>query len=965
MGAVNDRGRVPFALVGVLLLLTSTTIAVTPVPQTRTDRPDVDHAIDGATAIAVTELRGAADEAATNAASAPITRPADTVAGRALDSEKPFRDALRLRIYLRAAERLANAKRTYGDTTVRVSLPRVEPTERSYRNAIERVDIERAGADNAALSVEIDGVKLSAIRDGRTVETVDRSPRFAIANPALLLHDRTEQFETRANAPVTRPGLGRRLTAHLYPIAWMRGYAQYGGAPIATVIGTRHVELAVNDALLAEQRDVFGEADPNGHRGTAAAGRRVATTDLLAGVGGDEEWQDTVLKTADEIGPDPPADQPVGTWRNEPDDPTLTVGVNGSADHAFADIVGVTGDDELGQIIERAHTVEARLTTWSTLRSRDRQGERSPGADWTLTSLSTRESTATTPVRGQPPETAGWQTRRGAVFDVTVAETTTRRWSRGNETTTTRTIRKRTERVRIAIQARTKPIDGVPSGRLGGDLRSATDRAVEKALANAGGFREAARAAAHGRTADITATATARPTVDRNVIEADLSNLRSDTRNVSVTLPATAVGAGRVNPARQLQSKLSDTDGLVDPPGRTQMERTLRAGQLRYLDAVRTELDERESIDDQTSDGIGDALGEYLGTDRIDGAMTAHRGATRPPPERLVDPAGNLSLAVDTAPSYLTTSEVSRDRIDERGGGTVYPLSTRTVNLFTSPHDQIASGILDRIPFLGTRHVPLSTAARTLASADEGPERNQLERDVEAATDHVRGELVAEMVDAGVAENEARDALTPDASTADEALMLTNGTTIEDARTVEAGAVSSERLELRLRTTLDTVLKDKSARPREAPTTAVQERARNEYSNELEAILADGVETGGKRARKRALGERLGSLPAGLPIAPVPGYWYATVNIWYVDVGGTYERFAVRTNRESEFGSVTYLRDGRVSQVTHRDEQHRLGYAERVSVRTKTAVVVIVPPGPRGVGNTDGTIDERSPGWPP
>ncbi|MCQ4331951.1 hypothetical protein KM295_00325 [Natronomonas sp. F2-12] len=62
---------------------------------------------------------------------------------------------------------------------------------------------------------------------------------------------------------------------------------------------------------------------------------------------------------------------------------------------------------------------------------------------------------------------------------------------------------------------------------------------------------------------------------------------------------------------------------------------------------------------------------------------------------------------------------------------------------------------------------------------------------------------------------------------------------------------------------------------------------------------------------------------------------------------------------------MTYLRDGRAANLTHRGERVHLGTAERISVRTKTAVIVVVPPGPRGVGNTDGKMDRRSPGWPP
>jgi hypothetical protein len=962
---VNDRGRVPFALVGVLLVVTSTVVATTGgyAPQ---KSPDIDEAMDGAAAAAIGELRGAADEAATEAASAPVTKPADTPVGRALSREQPFEDALRLRIYLRAVQRLDTVETEHGAVTVTASLPAVEPTTEGYRTAIERVEIERAGTDGAALRVSIDGVRLSATRNGRSVTTVERTPEFVVANPALLLHERTERFERRANAPVTEEGFGRRLTARLYPIAWTRGYAQYGGAPIATVLGTRHVELASNDALLAEQRAIFGEADPGGHRGVAAAGRRVATTDLLAGVGGKEKWTDAVLDGADEIGEDPPPKQPTGTWRDPPEDPTVTVGINGSADHAFADVIGVTGADTLGKTIDRTHTVEARVET-STVRVRRafRSGG-SPGSDWTLVAARSDETVDLDRVGGRAPSAAGWHLEDGAVYRVTVTETTYRTWTKGNETARTDTVDERVYRVRIAAQAKTESVDGVPDGRVDGHLRAATDRAADRALADVGGFEGAARTAAQGGRVHGTATATASPALERAAFEAELDELRERTRNIGVELPAPAVGTGRSNPAARLRARLEDRRArLVLDADRTAAERTIRAAQLEYLDALEAELSRRESAFDDAGDGIGGALGEYLGTDRLDGALAAHGAPSASAADSTTDPAGNLTLAVDTAPSYLTTNEVSRDRIDEPGGGSVYPLSTRTVNLFASPHGQIASGIFELIPFLGTERVQLSTAARTLRALDPGdPKHDRLERQVERAAGHVRGELVAELVEAGVPEREAAAALRTDRSTANDALALTNGTTIERAARAIDAPVGTERLEIRLRTRLDNELETADARPPEATTTAAQRAARKKYGKELEDLLAGGVEAGTERARKRALGKRLGALPAGLPLAPVPGYWYATANVWYVNVTGQYERFAVRTNRGDGTAATTYLRDGRTVELRHRGEPRRIGSAERVSVRTRTAVVVVVPPGPRGVGDTDGEPDTRSPGWP-
>ncbi|MFO7925774.1 MAG: DUF7286 family protein [Halobacteriota archaeon] len=961
---MSDRGRVPFALVGVLLVLTSTTIAVTTVTQQTNESPHVDAAMDGTTAAAVTELRGAADDAAQEASAAPVTKPNDTPAGRALDDDHPFRDALKLRIYLRVVERIDGTETTRGPVTATAALPTVEPTTDGYRRAIGRVDIERAGEDDAAMRVKIDGVRLSAVRDGRTVATVERSPEFVVANPVLALHDRTEQFERRANAPVTRRGLGQRLTTRLYPIAWMRGYAQYGGAPISTVLGTRHVEFATNGALLAEQRAVFGEADPDGDRGVSAAGGRVVNTDIIAGVGGDEEWHDEVLGSTDEFREDRPAERPVGTWFDEPEDPSVTVGVNASADHAFADAIGVRGRDRVGSVVDRAHTVESRVVISSDLRGRSRWGGVEPGGNWTLASMGTRKRTTIDRVSNWGPHDMNWETVDGGTFDVTRTRTTTRRWKHGNETKMTSETRRRTYRVEVAAQARTVPVEGVPAGRLDGHLRGATDRAVDDALDGVGGLDGAARSAARGSAVRSTGRATASPAIDRATLESDLGTVRDRSREISVTLPAPAVGTGRANPPEQLRETMADRRGeLLIDADRTTRERAIRAARLEYLDSLDSELETRTGAFDDTSAGIGDAIGEHLDADRLDGALGAHRAASNPSAAPMTDPAGNLTMAVDTAPSYLTTSEVTRDRIDERGGGTIYPLSTRSINVFSSPHGQVSSGIFDRIPFLDTERVPLSTAARTLAAADGYDRHGDLEREVESSTRHVRGELVAELVDIGVSEHDARRALRTDASTAEEALMLTNGTTVERAAESIDGPATTERIELRLRTRLDSELEETAARPTEATTTNAQQQLQREYRTKLEDLLADGVEAAEERERKDALGERLGAIPAGLPVAPIPGYWYATANVWYVTIDGQYERFAVRTNRGDGVGSTAYLRDNRTAWVTHGSESKQLGTAEPVSFRTQTAVVVVVPPGPRGVGDTDGEPYKHSPGW--
>lgn len=969
----------PFALVGVLLLVGSATFAATLGTHPLDPEPSIDRAMDGATAETVTVLREAADDAATETAATPVVEPANTTAGRAISDDEPFRDVLKLRLYLYAADRLDTVEVRRGDVVATASVPAIDATESGYRDAIDRVNIERTGEDDAAMYVELENVTLTATRDGSPVTSVERTPGFVVSNPALLLHDRTERFEHRLNAGVTEPGLARQLTARLYPLVWARGYAQYGGAPIDTVLGTRHIELATNDALVAEQREAFGVADPGADRGVAAAGRRVAATDLLLGAGGDDEWTDAVLDAADDLSGDAPDEPPIGARADAESTRELTVGVNGSADRAFADAVGMDGDDELDAAIERAHTVEAELSVDVDERAGHEQGGVFLGGEWELRGASSSTDVTLTDASGTAPDRSGWTTKDASHYEATVVETRTRTWQRENRTRTTSRTSTSQYDVRVALFARPAPIGDVKPGALDGVFADPTERATASVVADAGGFDAAAETAARGGTTTHRSTAVAERTLDREDAEAEVRALRERTRNVSVTQSGPAVGAGRANPPEALRDELESqhTELRGDASRRTANERARLAVRLAYLDALDAELASRASTHETTNDGLRDAVGEKLDPSRLDGALEAHRTATRPEPEPISDPAGNVSLAVDTGPPYLPTGAVARDRIGVSGGGSVYPLATRNVNLFTSPHGQVAASIFDRIPFLGSDRVALSTAAQALSAAESAHdagvdvEYGVLRSDVDRATEHVRGELVVALVDEGLSPNEARRVTETDGdSTADRALELTNGTAVDriadDVADSQAYADDErDRLRIRLELTAEEALTDDAARPRLSTTSETTDRVRAGFRDELEDIAEEGIEAGSERARKRALGERMGALPAGIPITPVPGYWYATANVWYVETGGQYERFAVRTNRGDAVGDTTYIRNGRAAWLEHSDETTRLGTADRVSFRTETAVVVVVPPGGRGVGDTDGVVDERSPGWPP
>jgi len=63
--------------------------------------------------------------------------------------------------------------------------------------------------------------------------------------------------------------------------------------------------------------------------------------------------------------------------------------------------------------------------------------------------------------------------------------------------------------------------------------------------------------------------------------------------------------------------------------------------------------------------------------------------------------------------------------------------------------------------------------------------------------------------------------------------------------------------------------------------------------------------------------------------------------------------------------ALTYVRDGSPVRIDWNDDGDRehAGRADELSLSVRTAVVVVVPPGGQGVGDTDGNADERSEGW--
>ncbi len=1007
--ADDRRGRVPFALVGVVLLVTSASLAVS----LRTGPPEPD---DGAVAAAMEEVttetwtavRRAAERAGRRAARSPVVAPAGTPAGAVLNNSTPFRDYLRLRIYSAVREELRHVAAVEGSVRANATLPRT-PDPAALRAAKRRVSV--SAVDNGtALRVVVEGVAVRASRDGRVVERANRTVSLVAATPVLALHRRVERYERRLDGgPLSGPGLGRRLTARLYAMAWARGYAQYGGAPIENVVANRHVEVAANGGIVGVQRAVFGRSDPATRRALRRATLATGVTDLLVGVGHrGREWTRTVLDGT--TGGPPVGSVPDrGPLAAGPSpESRLRVGVNATADRAFRALVAGAGDGpSLNGTVAAAYAAEARLAVdVRTVRAGERPEPSPPPGEWRLVGEETERTVRVedAPARA-PPVPDGWHSLRQFTRRVEVERTVVREWQRGNETRITRARWSDRYLVSGAVVGRhappptapDRPVDGVhePGGPLDGpNLADVPDAAIERLVDRRGGVDAVARRAATDRldTGPVIVRGE-RPAGLRGWLYADLVALRERVANVSVTVPRGAVGT---DPARAPDA-LADAvrarrTALVDTPERYDgvADAAQVAARAAYLDRVVAALEARADGGADRRGALAGALASVGGPspDRLAALVEVSDEVSHPDrrPVLAEGPAGNVSIAVDASPAYLPVSRVTAERVPTTTAAGYHPLAARNVNVFTIPYGRVAAGFADSVvgrpdrAGLGTAGRSLLAANRTVAIRDNrtlARRRAALREAVAASVADVRDRLVATLagttdLDAAVRRAVVADGFDRWPTTARRALAAANGSAARAVASVAAEQAGlppgpdRDWLRLRLRgdlrravanTTVPSSLVNRTA----ATTRAVKHAA-------VRAAAEEGLGRGVDGIRRRWGGESGRWVPAGLPVAPVPGYWYATVNVWQVSVRGQYARFAVTARQGPPGGlrpSVTYVRDGEAVSldVTGDGTPERLGRAAEVSFRTGTTVLVVVPPNGRGVGDVDGTADERSPGW--
>jgi hypothetical protein len=1023
--ADDDRARIPFALVAVILLLGAATFAAT----LRSRHPggadpDPGAAVDRAESATRTLLATAVDRAARAAGREPVVTPANTTYGRVLNDSTPFRDYLRIRIYLAARRALSEIDQGVGDVSSGASLPSVENAD-DLRRAKRTVGLDSNGT---TLEVTFENVTFAATRNGRTLELDRRTVKVGVENPVLVLHDRTETYETRLNrGPLEGPGLGRRLSAWLYVAGYARGYAFWGGAPVENVIGNRHVELTTNGAMLGVQRRTFGSSDDAARSVFQAALLQVGLRDLVAPVVASNRgwWVEFVT------GYRPPPQESIAPYSlatpesPSPEDP-MTVEVNRTADVAFARLFGERGNRTLPGVVRR--TYAANATVVSTVRrsdppSRPPSDPPSEEGEWRLvrneTNVTRSVSPGVAPLPAVPEGFHGHATFQRRVFEHYVY---TWYWRYKDRTTTTTTNDTATALVGLGVVddhapnrlVPDRPID--PIHERGGPLDGANllwvpENATERLIAARGGVNALARRAAAG-TLDVPVSRIegVRPSGLREWIYRDLASLRERIRNVSVSVPRGKLGTS-VNGPRRLAEKIGRRRGeLVDVPDRYRgvADKTRAAARAAYVESVLAVLRDHADRIGRTQSGLDEALADHDSSRKQVETTMASRDRSDDGGYVPTDD-GPLRVTVDGSPSYLPLAAVDHDTVHAVEPGTEFhALVAENVNLFTVPYGEAGKAVVEKLG-KSRANASLGTAARTLRSAKlvaAATNDSELSGAVERLRDRVGGALdrllaaSSEPVETatGYTEEKAvevmKEGLERFDGTANRTLAALDGSAVGPiVRTVEARAnltaVERDLLRTELRSEFPQVASQESVRvgtsvlhnASNATRTAVDalergskrlatdwvkkksERLRDRFTEKYSEKIAAAL----KRRASRLFPEgKLTAGQSGLPVLPSPTHWYFTTNVWVINVEGTYARFTVRARGGGPSGrGMAYTRDGEFVGLDVDDDgdPDRLGNASRVSFSTESVVLVVVPPGRKGVGDVNGVVFEQSPGW--
>jgi hypothetical protein len=345
----------------------------------------------------------------------------------------------------------------------------------------------------------------------------------------------------------------------------------------------------------------------------------------------------------------------------------------------------------------------------------------------------------------------------------------------------------------------------------------------------------------------------------------------------------------------------------------------------------------------------------------------------------------DVTLAVDQSPSYLDTGL----HVDEETGYSVRTLRLRNVCLFSpSAGLPAASKITDAMTDqIMAGMDALAASADSLANSTVVRKINELSGDVSGgARDMLKREIAAALgEDAGnggaVPPGSIDDAVERAYERRDNdgrALVrdLYNGTLArevagdiinastsrvrENARELAAGYVDEYTAFVARK------VEEKVAGATHKALAEVTGKLKDRISETFRDFAGAATDEMLKRGTDAVLEKALGLVPSGLPLLP-PWGWWATLNVWYIEVQGDIPVFTVYDADVEPVPDPVF--GGRALAYTRRhavirdDRGQTIGMNEPVRFSLHAGTFIIVPPGPQGVGDKAGGWDEKSPGF--
>ncbi|MFB6111049.1 MAG: hypothetical protein ABEJ35_00770, partial [Halobacteriaceae archaeon] len=634
--------------------------------------------------------------------------------------------------------------------------------------------------------------------------------------------------------------------------------------------------------------------------------------------------------------------------------------------------------DAAGRLEYRRQATRRLLTRNST------SADTVPG--WQAAGVTRTTAFAIEPVNTSfSPRSTGWATVQTISRRVTITTTVTKHWAKGARRRNTTGQHRRTFLVHLSILGRAAPMPGAP-GRLTGSARAAALRrgvptAQDRLVGNRTARNRLFRAVALGESLrEVTTVSLALDHGAKRRIRQAAVGLSERLHNQTISVPRT--GLVRQPPADRLSTALrARASDLLrsHPPYESLADRAAAAGQRLLLADVRRQVRQMGRDQDRLFGAIEGLLREA-------GLSAAHLGASAAFLDDLTSGSTETTdVSVAAAPSYLVRTAIGSEQVPGLDG-TYYPLAARNTNHVTVPWDRVADGLVGGLlEAAGT--VSLEQASRVFRASDSLPARHanatfrtaqsRLGRELSAAVAAARERLVDTLVvrtslPRSAATSVVEEALAQHPNLSARASAVVEGTlaTTVAAAVGDEGAnrtVTQGLLAARLRTALREVRR--SARPSEGIVDPVVNHVRDRVTRRVQALVESGVRNVADRLATRWTGRSLRGLPAGLPVTPVPGGWYATANLWTITVRGGYARFAVSAPTDDPMvgprGELIYQRRNHTVRLdVDRDGRaERLGANRRIEFAVRTAVVVAVPPGAQGIGDTNGVRTETSPGW--